>query len=91
VNAKVVVQALRRLGREVTREKFIEAIEHMEFYSPGIGANINFSDKDHQGLDQVYLTGVRNGRLVLFTDWSQVRAPRAAATGPPADGRAPKP
>ncbi|MGE5311766.1 MAG: ABC transporter substrate-binding protein [Nitrospirota bacterium] len=89
VNAKVVVQALRRLGREVTREKFIEAIEHMEFYSPGIGANINFSETDHQGLDQVYLTGVRNGRLVLFTDWSEVRSHRAA--GSPPDRRAPEP
>ena len=89
VNAKVVVQALRRLGREVTREKFIEAIEHMEFYSPGIGANINFTEKDHQGLDQVYLTRVRNGRLVLFTDWSEVQSHRAA--GPPPEDCAPKP
>jgi hypothetical protein len=75
----------------VIREKFIEAIEHMEFYSPGIGANINFSDKDHQGLDQVYLTRVRNGRLVLFTDWSEVRSHRAAAKGLPPEGCAPKP
>jgi ABC-type branched-subunit amino acid transport system substrate-binding protein len=91
VNAKVLVQALRRIGREVTREKFIEAIEHMEFYSPGIGASINFSETDHQGLDQVYLTRVRNGRLVLFTDWSEVQPHRAAAKGPPPDGFAPRP
>jgi len=91
VNAKVLVQALRRIGREVTREKFIEAIEHMEFYSPGIGANINFTEKDHQGLDQVYLTRVRNGRLVLFTDWSEVRSHRAGAKGPPPDGCTPRP
>ncbi len=72
VNAKVLVQALRRVGREITREKFIEAIEKMEFYSPGIGANIDFGRYDHQGLDQVYFTRICKGKLVLFTDWSEI-------------------
>ena len=71
VNAKVLVQALRRVGREVTREKFIDALEQMEFYSPGIGANINFSKTDHQGLHQVYITVVRNGKLVMAGDWRE--------------------
>jgi branched-chain amino acid transport system substrate-binding protein len=69
VNAKVLVQALRRVGREATREKLISELEQMEFYSPGIGANINFSKNDHQGLHQVYITAVKNGKLVLVTDW----------------------
>jgi len=72
VNAKVLVQALRQTGREVTREKYIEAIEEMDFYSPGIGSNINFGKLDHQGLHDVYLTAVRNGRLALVTDWSEL-------------------
>jgi len=72
VNAKVLVQALRRVGREVDRERLIEAFEQMDFYSPGIGANINFSKDDHQGLDQVYPTQVRGGKLVLINDWAEV-------------------
>jgi branched-chain amino acid transport system substrate-binding protein len=72
VNAKVLVQALRRVGREVDRERLIEAFEQMDFYSPGIGANINFSKDDHQGLDQVYPTQVRSGKLVLINDWAEV-------------------
>jgi ABC-type branched-subunit amino acid transport system substrate-binding protein len=72
VNAKVLVQALWRTGREVTREKYIEAIEQMDFYSPGIGSNINFGKLDHQGLHDVYLTAVRNGRLALVKDWSEI-------------------
>ncbi|SPJ14229.1 Extracellular ligand-binding receptor (fragment) [Syntrophobacter sp. SbD2] len=72
VNAKVLVQALWRTGREITREKYIEAIEQMDLYSPGIGANINFGNLDHQGLHDVYLTAVRNGRLALVKDWSEI-------------------
>lgn len=73
VNAKVLVQALRRVGREVTRERFIEEVEQMEFYSPGIGANISFGKKNHQGLDRVYVTMVKDGKLVLLNEWSQVK------------------
>jgi len=81
VNAKVLVQALRRIGREVTRERFIEALEQMEFYSPGIGANINFSKTDHQGLHQVYITVVKNGKLVLVGDLQEGLPTKAKAEG----------
>jgi branched-chain amino acid transport system substrate-binding protein len=74
VNAKVLVQALRRVGRDITRDKFIEAMEQMDFYSPGIGANINFSKDDHQGLHMVYLTQIRQGNLALITHWSDAEA-----------------
>jgi ABC-type branched-subunit amino acid transport system substrate-binding protein len=77
VNAKVLVQALRRAGRDLTREKFIEAFEQMDLYSPGIGANINFGKDNHQGLDQVYLTLVKGGKLVLVNDWSEFKPCRA--------------
>ena len=77
VNAKVLVQALRRVGRELTRERFIEAFEQMDYYSPGIGADINFSKNNRQGLDQVYLTVVKDGKLVLVTDWSEIKPCRA--------------
>jgi ABC-type branched-subunit amino acid transport system substrate-binding protein len=73
VNAKVLVQALRRTGRDLTRERLIEAFEQMDFYSPGIGANINFGKDNHQGLDQVYPTLVKDGKLVLVNDWSQFK------------------
>ncbi len=77
VNAKVLVQALRRTGRDLTREKLIEAFEQLDFYSPGIGANINFSAENHQGLDQVYMTLVKNGKLALVNDWSEVNPCRS--------------
>ena len=87
VNAKVLVEALWRTGRDVTREKYIETIEGMDFYSPGIGADISFGKLDHQGLREVYLTAVQNGRIVLVTDWAQLDK----TTAGPAAGQGRKP
>lgn len=68
VNAKILVEGLRRSGRDITRERFIDAIESLKKYFVGIGAEVNFGPDDHQGLDQVYFTRIKDGRLVLETD-----------------------
>jgi len=69
INARILVEGLRRAGRDVTREEFIDAIESLERYFVGIGAEVNFGPEDHQGLDQVYFTRIKNGKLILLTDW----------------------
>jgi ABC-type branched-subunit amino acid transport system substrate-binding protein len=65
VNARILVDALRRAGREITREGFIRALESIRDHYVGIGSVINFGPRDHQGMDDVYLTEVRDGRLQL--------------------------
>jgi len=65
VNAKVLVEGLRRCGGNLTREGLIEALESIKDYSAGIGAAVTFSENDHQGLDKVYLTAVENGEFVF--------------------------
>lgn len=69
INAKVLVEGLRRMGREVNRERLVETLERMEEYSPGIGSNITFGPERRQGLDMVYFTRIQNGKLRLVTDW----------------------
>jgi branched-chain amino acid transport system substrate-binding protein len=66
VNARILVEAIRRAGRDITREGFIRALESIRDHYVGIGAVINFGPHDHQGMDDVYLTEVRNGRLQLL-------------------------
>lgn len=75
INAKVLVEILKRTGRELTRERFIETVERMDIYAPGIGAVIRFGRNDHQGMDQVYLTEVKDGRLLPVEDRSGDRIP----------------
>ncbi|WP_461211076.1 ABC transporter substrate-binding protein [Desulfocurvus sp. DL9XJH121] len=73
INAKVLVEGLRRAGRNLTREGFIDALESIRDYSLGIANTLSFSPTDHQGFDRVYFTRFRDGKFVLITDWNEAR------------------
>jgi ABC-type branched-subunit amino acid transport system substrate-binding protein len=66
INARVLIEALRRAGRDISREGFIRTLESIKEHYVGIGAVINFGPQDHQGIDDVYLTEVRDGQLQLL-------------------------
>jgi branched-chain amino acid transport system substrate-binding protein len=70
VNAKVIVEALRRAGANPNRASFRAALESMKSVDLGIGAPLTFGPERHQGLDSVYFTRVDNGRWVPVNDWS---------------------
>jgi len=72
VDAMVVVEGLKRAGKDVTRENFISAIESIHDLNIGLGPRLllNYSATDHKGFDSVYPTEVRNGQAALLTDWS---------------------
>ncbi len=64
VNAKVVVEGLRRAGRNLTREGFIRALESMERVDLG-GLLITYGENDHTGSDFVELTIIsKNGSFI---------------------------
>lgn len=66
INARVLIEALRRTGRDITREGFIKALESIKEHYVGIGTAISFGPRDHQGIDDVYFTEVRNGQIQLL-------------------------
>jgi branched-chain amino acid transport system substrate-binding protein len=70
VNAKVIVEALRRAGPSPTRAGFRQALESLKSFDLGIGAPLTFGPDRHQGLDNVYFTSVVNGRWAPITDWA---------------------
>jgi ABC-type branched-subunit amino acid transport system substrate-binding protein len=74
VDAMVLVEGLKRAGKEPTREKFIAAIESLHDMNVGLGPKLilNYSSADHKGFDNVYPTIVKSGQPVLLTDWSTV-------------------
>lgn len=74
VDAMVVVEGLKRAGKDVTREKFITAIESINDMNVGLGPRLvlNYSATDHKGFKSVYPTVVKNGQPVLLTDWSSL-------------------
>jgi len=71
VDAMVLVEGLKRAGKDITREKFIAAIESIHEMDAGLGPRLilNYSASDHKGFDNVYPTIVRNGQPALLTDW----------------------
>jgi branched-chain amino acid transport system substrate-binding protein len=73
LNARVLVEGLKRAGRELTREGFIDAIESIAHYPLAGDMIISFGPTDHQGLDSVYFTHLENGLFVLIEDWKTIR------------------
>jgi ABC-type branched-subunit amino acid transport system substrate-binding protein len=78
VDAMVLVEGLKRAGKDLTREKYIDAIESIRDLDIGLGPQLklNYGPRDHKGFDTVYYTVVRNGEPVVFTDWKDLKNSR---------------
>lgn len=64
VNAKVLVEGLRRAGRNLTRESLIRALESMQHVDLG-GLLITYSENDHTGSEFVEMTMIgKDGHFV---------------------------
>jgi branched-chain amino acid transport system substrate-binding protein len=72
VDAMVMVEGLKRAGKDLTREGLIHAIETIHDHDLGLGPQLklNYSAREHKGFDHVLPTVVRGGRAVPFTDWA---------------------
>lgn len=72
VDALVLVEGFKRAGRDLTREKLIQAIESIHDLDSGLGPalKLNYSAKEHQGFHHIIPTVVRGGRAVPFDDWT---------------------
>jgi ABC-type branched-subunit amino acid transport system substrate-binding protein len=60
INAKVLVEALKLSGKELTRTKLIESLESMHDYEIGFEEKINYYHLDHQGIDEIYYSKLDN-------------------------------
>ena len=64
VSAKVMVEGLRRAGRNLTREGFVHAMESMHHTDFG-GLMVNYGPDDHSGSEFVELTMIgKDGRII---------------------------
>lgn len=64
VTAKVLVEALQRSGRQLTREKFVAALEGFRNVDLG-GVFLSYTSTDHSGLKRVEITVVDSVGQVL--------------------------
>ena len=68
--AEILVEGLRRAGRDLTRLKLILASEGIDNWTDNfVGAPISFSVDNHQGLNAIHLSRAEGGTLVHLSDW----------------------
>ncbi|MFP4476856.1 MAG: ABC transporter substrate-binding protein [Desulfatibacillaceae bacterium] len=59
---KLFFQVAEAAGKDLTREGFLEAVKSVGTYDLG-GIEARFGPGDHQGLDEVFLTVIRDGKI----------------------------
>ena len=69
LNAKLLVEVLRRLDEPPTRAGLERAVFAVRSFDLGVGELISFSPERRQGMQQVYYTVVEEGRFVTLDDW----------------------
>ena len=72
-SAVAVVQVLKGLGRDVTRERFVDGMNNLHDFQTGIIAGpLNFSPTDHAGAHELYSLGYdESGNLSVFSAWGK--------------------
>jgi ABC-type branched-subunit amino acid transport system substrate-binding protein len=73
LNAKVLVEGLKRCGTDLTREKFIHALESIRDLDLGVGVPLSFSASDHQGLKEVYLVKIDGGEMIPLSNRRELK------------------
>jgi branched-chain amino acid transport system substrate-binding protein len=71
--AKVFVEALKRAGKNLTREGFIDTVESIKDLDIQAGNKISFAKDNHQGSQTVYPTVIRGGKFYPIDDWNAVK------------------
>jgi len=78
VDAMVLVEGLKRAGRDLTREKLIDSVESIQSLDLGLGPRLKltYGPGQHNGFDAVYDTVVRDGQAAVFADWKELQKGR---------------
>ena len=74
IDGVIYVEGLKRTGKDVTREKFVDALEKIHHLDIGLGKGmaLNYSPTDHLGFHNVFFGIIRNGEVVSFSDWKKL-------------------
>ena len=63
--AQLVVEGLKRAGADLTRERFITAIESIEDWTGGLLPPISYGPDDHRGLTALAMMRALHGRWLV--------------------------
>lgn len=61
--AKIFVEAIKRMGPNLTRDNLVKMLEGMKDFDAGWGGPISFTADDHSGQHTLFVYQVQNGKL----------------------------
>ena len=67
--AVVLVEGLKRAGKNLNRKRFINALENLKNWESGVFPPITYSRNDHAGVESVMLLQLQSGKQVEISDW----------------------
>ena len=67
---RLVIAGVERAGRDLTRERFIDAMEGIvNWDAGGVMPAVSFSATNHHAQRAGFICEMKGGRLVALTDW----------------------
>ena len=66
--AEVFVEALRRAGRDLTRERFLDALDSIEDFETGLVPALSFSPARHIGSTGAWIVPVKGGGEMVWVE-----------------------
>jgi len=73
ISAKLLTEGLRRAGKDVTREKLVEAMETISDFKTDVFPPISYGPKVRAGASGAYYAEIEGDRFKKFTDWIIVK------------------
>ncbi|MGH2453828.1 MAG: ABC transporter substrate-binding protein [bacterium] len=64
-----LVEALRRVGPNPTKDRVVEAMESLRNWDGAVSRAVTFGKDRHQGLNRIFIVKALNGQYVKVTDW----------------------
>jgi hypothetical protein len=65
VGAQLMTEGLIRAGRDLTREKFIDAMNGIMDWSTNLTAPITYTPADHRGIKSLWIIEARSGTFIV--------------------------
>ena len=76
-SSAAVVHVLEKIGRDLTREKFMAEMEKLQGFDTGmLSGKLNYSATNHQGAVDLYTIGYdQSGKIAVYESWGKLATP----------------
>jgi ABC-type branched-subunit amino acid transport system substrate-binding protein len=71
--AQFMAEALRRAGKDLTRESFIQTLEGISSYTDGVLPDVGYGPEDRQGSESIYFQQAQGGAFAKISDWISLK------------------